>query len=450
MIEKYKTIDLKKLINYGLFLLAFFLPWQTRWIWHAGELKGDYFEYGTYSLYAIDILIIILLVLGAINYFGSRSKKAIDSGRASSHHAWGKMFWRLVAGLELMSFISVFFAPDKLLALFVYARFLLGIGLLWLIIEARPDKKRVLHYFISGTVFQALLGIWQFATQSSFASKILGIAPHNAQNLGVSVIEALGADGIGERWLRAYGGLDHPNILGGLLGCGLLFSSWLLMDRAAGKWERRLLNSALIVLTSGLLVTFSRSAWLGTACGLIFMLLLSVKRRVLYAQKIILESILIVCGIAFLITAIYPNLFVTRISATTRLEQKSLSERTDSIDIASGIIKDNWLFGTGIGNYTLAMYKFTKGSYLSYDYQPVHNVYMLCWAEIGVIGLAYFVFIFYALIKILIRNKKITVLTGIILAVMVTMLFDHYWWSLHFGIILFWWLIGTILSFTDD
>ena len=48
------------------------------------------------------------------------------------------------------------------------------------------------------------------------------MAVHKAEELGTSVVETVGADGLGERWLRAYGGLDHPNILGGILAVALL------------------------------------------------------------------------------------------------------------------------------------------------------------------------------------------------------------------------------------
>ena len=71
---------------------------------------------------------------------------------------------------------------------------------------------------MAGAFLQACLGIYQFFTQSSFACKWLGMASHNAQDLGVSVIETLS----GERWLRAYGGLDHPNIFGGFLCFSIL------------------------------------------------------------------------------------------------------------------------------------------------------------------------------------------------------------------------------------
>jgi len=50
-----------KITEYGLYLLAFLLPWQTRWIIKAGEM-----EYATYSLYGTDIILLAVLLLFAV------------------------------------------------------------------------------------------------------------------------------------------------------------------------------------------------------------------------------------------------------------------------------------------------------------------------------------------------------------------------------------------------
>jgi hypothetical protein len=82
---------------------------------------------------------------------------------------------------------------------------------------------------------------------------------------------------------------DHPNILGGCLAFGLvLLAAWYL-DRSSqesevraylnspdgSKEDTRLQASPVIVATfalgcAGLLLTFSRSAWLALICGLGF------------------------------------------------------------------------------------------------------------------------------------------------------------------------------------
>ncbi|MFH0924009.1 MAG: hypothetical protein V1825_04730 [Candidatus Falkowbacteria bacterium] len=60
-----KTIN--KTIEYGLYLLVFLLPIQTRWIIKLGES-----EYGTVSLYGTDILLIMLIALFAVLHFKTK------------------------------------------------------------------------------------------------------------------------------------------------------------------------------------------------------------------------------------------------------------------------------------------------------------------------------------------------------------------------------------------
>ena len=63
---------LKKTIEYIFYLFIFLLPWQTRWMWHLGELNKGHWEYGTMSLYGTDMILTVLLALGIIWYFKSQ------------------------------------------------------------------------------------------------------------------------------------------------------------------------------------------------------------------------------------------------------------------------------------------------------------------------------------------------------------------------------------------
>ena len=233
---------LNKTIEYGLYLLVFLLPLQTRWIIKAGELNGGPLEYGTYSLYATDILLIIILLLFFVREIASlpghrllamteeRLSRCNDRNPPNPPLEGGQIrfpgnnrkTWWFVGGLLLASAVSVFFAIDRLLALYKLGWLILGIGLFWLITGSNYNRLKLIYIMLAGVFLQAVLGSWQFLTQSSFANKWLGIALHNAADLGTSVIEAVGADGVGERWLRAYGGLDHPNIFGGAMAIGIL------------------------------------------------------------------------------------------------------------------------------------------------------------------------------------------------------------------------------------
>jgi len=54
---------IEKILEGGIYLWVFLLPWQTRLIVSPGTLNGDSWEYGTISLYGLDILLFILIIL---------------------------------------------------------------------------------------------------------------------------------------------------------------------------------------------------------------------------------------------------------------------------------------------------------------------------------------------------------------------------------------------------
>jgi len=432
---------LNKIIEYGLYLFVFLLPWQTRWIIKAGELNGGYFEPKTISLYGVDIVLLIILLLNCFIAISSLKAKSLKL----------TAIWWLIAGLDLFIFVSIFFAPNKLIALEHYLWFLLGVGLFWLITNAEYNKSKLLWSLVAGAILQAGLGIYQFLAQSTFASKWLGMAVHNPSNLGVSVIETLG----GERWLRAYGGLDHPNVLGGLLVIAVLlifnfqFSHLRLRASAEQAIFKQFNNLTIFyfLLFTSLFLSFSRSAWLGLIIGLATALGISLIKKDSPMRNQILKFSIIGVLVFAVLGNIYSDLLSPRLNLNTRLEQKSITERMESVDQAKSLIKNNLFFGVGIGNYTLALAEQNPGQ-PAWTYQPVHNTPLLILAEIGIFGFIFFVTMLCAMCYVLCRsilknkNSESTLNLTILVALVAMFQFDHFWWSLHFGILLFWFILG--------
>ena len=451
-------------------MLIFLLPIQTRWIIKAGELNGGYWEYGTISLYLTDILLLTLLVVFLFYYFKTKKLEIgnwkLENIREENHisiiHYPLSQIWWIIAGLELVIFISIFLADDRLVAVYAYIRFLLGVGLFWLIIRASLNRIKLIYFFLAGIFLQSMLGIYQFITQSSFASKWLGIALHNPADLGVSVVETLN----GTRWLRAYGGLDHPNVLGGLLVIGVLLTIGLIIQVRSdkdgkleiGNWkfgkkvykypisniQYPILLSIICCLLSALFFTFSRGAWVGLIVGLLALMVIYIFKKKLKAQKKLLQIILISSVVVFILSNIYSDLVLTRLSVDTRLEIKSNTERIESFQIARDLIKDNFFFGVGIGNYTNTAEKEIVSGQPAWFYQPVHNFFLLVLAEIGVVG---FMFMLWLIGYILVKSfkKEDYINFSLILAILTMMLVDHWYWSLHFGVFFFWFILALVI-----
>lgn len=465
MILKFIKIEyFNKIIEYGLYLVVFFISIQTRWIVKEGDINGGYSEYLTMSLYAIDILLIIIILL---NCYISIRRLAIFKN-VSFCKVIKQKYYLFILVFDLIIFISIFFASNKILAFHRYIVFLLGVGLFWLIVSAKYDKIKLIWFFLIGVFLQASFGIYQFLTQSTFVNKWLGMSSHDPSELGVSVVEAIGKSGIGERWLRSYGGMDHPNILGGLLVIGILFSIFLIINNQQKIQYSKYLYLLFVAFCSlffiTLFFTFSRLAWLSLFVSIFIMLIIVVIKKDWFKQKNILEIILVFSILSFFLFSQNENLVKVRLFGNNRLNDKSINERILYISEAKKIIKDNWLFGVGIGNYVneLANQNFKNSEKLifgkkikkldSWEYQPVHNLFFLVWAEIGIFGLlslliflGYFGWIsFVGAVK---KNNYICLPLFLVLVIMIML--DHWLWSLHFGVLFFWFVLGSIVIMQD-
>lgn len=423
---------IKKTIEYALYFLIFLLPWQTRLILSAGEINGGYFEYGTISLYAFDLF--LMFILCAVLFLKSKENKINLDKKLNAD-------WYILATLEFVVFVSVLFAPDFGLAFYGYLRFLLGLSLFWLISNSNFKRINFYYAFWISLVLQSVLGLWQFIAQKTFASKWLGLAKHSPIDLGVSVVETVG----GQRWLRVYGGQDHPNIFGAYLAVALiLLALTFLSKKVKSKLEFILLSLFTVLFSINLFLSFSRAAWLSLFLSLIFLFGNNILRKDYKIAKKVSVFIVLILIIFSSLSFYYKDLLLTRISQEGRLEQKSTDERIDSILVSREIIAKNFFVGTGINNYPLAVKKDLYPDKESWFYQPVHNLYLLVTAELGVLGGALFMFF---LLNLFFKNlffKNKNNYTSLIILIFFSGLFDHWWWSLHSGVILFWFLVAII------
>ncbi len=124
--------------------------------------------------------------------------------------------------------------------------------------------------------------------------------------------------------------------------------------------------------------------------------------------------------------------FSSRVSAASRLENVSLEERWTGLNIASKKIISQPFQATGLGNYVV----FLADQYpnlSAWQYQPVHNVWLLLSAEAGFWSAGLLALI--CLSIVLSDKKRLAVAMPFLAALFVLSLFDHWLISLPFGII---------------
>lgn len=417
----------RTLTEYLFYLFLFLLPWQTRYIVEQGYLNGGLWEYGTFSLYGTDILLLVIFIL-AIFYHSH-----IGSGKSRLT----AMFLPFLAFL-LIAFLSLYWASNQETAFYYWLR-LLGVAiLLFIILKININFRKAGASLVLAGLVQAELAIFQFFQQNVFSNKWLGMSAHSPDILGDQVVETLEG-----RYLRAYGSLPHPNILAGFLVlCLFLLIFFYLTNRQ--KYQKIFCCVALPILSAGLFFTFCRAAFIGFGVAWLFAFLF-----IFWKQKNsrvdFLKLTVFIAFVFSVLTIIYPSLIFSRVGEITRLEKKSIAERASFQKESLEIIKNNWPTGVGLGNYTQYTHDNTKEDLKSFSYQPVHNIYLLITSELGIFGFIIFILIIIGAFQKFNFKKIETIVAGVsVIAMLVAGFFDHYFFTLSFGLWLFWLPLGLL------
>ncbi len=453
---------LAKIIEYLFYLFIFLLPWQTRWIWHYFEIGGETSQYLSFSLYGTEIILFLILILALIYRYKNKDEETtLLNFKILDFYILFFLFFIVVA-------LTILWSQNLQVAFYYLTKLLTGFALLIFVINFKFSFKKIGWAIVLAGLGQAILGIYQFLTQKVFVCKWLGMAEQLPQILGVSVIEVNGL-----RLLRAYGAFTHPNILGGFLAICLIVLI-ILIFLAKSKKESVFLWFCLPIIVAGLFFTFSKSAFLALAFGLLFIIIFVFLSKDTKTKFNLSQIILVTFTVLAILAIIYQGPVLARIKGETRLEQKSFTERTLYFEQAKDLIKENWFKGIGLGNYTLAIYNQLPEKQPAWYYQPVHNVYILAVAELGILGFIIFILIIIEALRIIWQFKidyqlkllsvfqKFKIigifdfykrrfywflgLTAIFIMLLIIMAFDHYFWTQYFGIIFWWLMLGLWLK----
>ncbi|MEM4270556.1 MAG: O-antigen ligase family protein [Candidatus Pacearchaeota archaeon] len=377
---------------------------------------------------------------------------------------------------------SVIWAPYKTLAiyrLFIILGMFTFAGIISHYIKNSYIKARfVLVSLVLAGIFQSVVGISQFFLNRSVGFYFLGESILNPETSGVAkiIIENV-------KHIRAYGTFPHPNILAVFLVIPILIllyffiNSSLLRHRniqklISNETKRHsffisvLCFTILISLFSGFLLTFSRTAFISLFL-VIFTLFLA--KYWLSGKKIwlIINSLFLVFAILFIVSHLY--FFRTSILST-----QSFYERVFYKNVAYETISTHPLIGVGIGQFVF--HEYTKNqNFQGWQYQPVHNLYLLITSELGLVGLSIAILLMLTIIhnccinisnateknrnelvekcnknfertiydecysykKPIVWDLTISPYCSLLFIFLVASFFDHYFWDIRSGMIIF-------------
>lgn len=392
-----------KLSSNFFYLWLLVWPWSTKLILRPAET--NYLEI---AFYLSNLFLLIPIGGQLIKLFKNRK---LENENKKIQPLW----WWGVMVIFIISTLSIIWSLDQSLALFRWLSLVSALVVFVLVLKSPAlFRERALKFFLLGLIVPALLGIIQFSSQLAPANKYFGLAAHNPDDLGVSVIETNSG-----RFLRAYGSFDHPNILGGVMALAALLTLYLGAKEKNRKLKTFYLVAWLIFLT-GLFISFSRSAGLAFVFGFLGVMLTQIKIIWRQGKVFLLSGVILLLVFA----SAFSSLLLTRAGLTARLEAKSLTERSALVVQAKEVIKGQLLMGTGLGGYISALMR-AHPSFSSWDYQPVHNYWLLVMAELGFFGFLAFILLWLGALKKSLKAK----LWPFWVFLLVISFFDHWLFS---------------------
>ena len=397
--------------------------------------------------------------------------------------------------LAIFSFLSILWAKNPQIALFrsiklfEFVLLFFYIYKLFHVEQFTQNKliiKRVFQIIIGVSMIQSIIGICQFLIQHSIGLLWLkeSILSQNIPGVAKMIFNS-------HIYIRAYGLFPHPNILGGFLAFSILISILYLklfhveQFTSPTQYLKALIKNIqnfkivprgtiiliIVILVQGLalLLTFSKSAIIGLFIGLLYLyikivprgtILNTLKSRNFYKKAFLFFSIIV---LSFFI--LNPNKY--------SLFFKSLQERAFYLNVSRGTFLSHPLIGLGSGQFVINMENIKDIQ--SWQYQPVHNVFLLVLNDFGIFIFLLFSYFIYKLFHLStnvppqykcstwnilrgsrgtfyetsmeqssIRNIIFIYFKAIIIIFIFIMLFDHYLWDIQQGQIILWLLFGFI------
>ncbi len=396
------------LSNIFIFLFLIFLPTQLgkHFFFDFSYISGIRVDYLAPTLYVTDILVLLLIMLNIKTVITSFLQKKVLM-----------VFFLLL--------LTVLFAQNQLVSIYRYIKLFELAGVFFILRKNKPPIKILLSAFTIGGVFELSLAVAQFVSKHSLQGifYFFGERPLSLSMPGIAKASLQGIE-----ILRPYATFSHPNSLGGFYL--LLYFFVLTRQTINGSLIKPgtvwYLAKNLLLLVSTILVflSFSKIA-IGTYLFL----------NIIYLWKSPLRKHCTFCFVSRILVISIVSLLFFQAHADPLTVQK----RVILIENAVTLIKQHPVIGVGLGNYIAASGQFSA-KYLDLLNQPVHNVMLLLLSELGIVFVVILLIAFYKEIKSFIQKFPY-----IVVVILITGFFDHYWLTLQQNIFLLITVMGVIL-----
>lgn len=363
------TGDVKR---FFLAMLVFTLPIQLDiTIRHSGHLGGA----AGFIISLFDITLAVLYILWI-------SELVRNKGRINFFPRISLPFFFLI-GMATLSLAKASFPRLSLFEIVQMLKMYLGFLYIANNLKSKKEIHFVVVFLLLGLFLEGLLGLAQYKFDRPFVPSILG-GP-----------EKLGYIRLGEPLSRISGTWASYNDFAWYLTFILPISMSLLFSRVRGIYKL-MCGLTLVAGIGALICTLSRAGWSSFIVAALIVLLLNFSKAKgktgLNNFAISIIAILIIVSIIGTVNPQFLNIVNRRVFSD---DYNAAQSRIPQMQIASNIIRTNPFLGVGINNYTEVMqdYDTTDVKLTSITRHQVHNIFLQIAAEMGIIGLAIFIWL---------------------------------------------------------
>ena len=465
---------------YPITLVTFSQSWVNNPHYSLVTLYNN--QYQVINLYPSDISALATIILWLLTLLVAQL-----TGQQRERLTLGSATLTLpLAGLIALTALSATQAIFPTLSLEIALHLLLALGFVLALLNLRPPAWMITLPLALLLAIEGALALAQVAAQSTLFGAFLFHWKQEATagQSGASIVQLPG----GLRWLRAYGSIPQPNVLGGFLCLALPLVAGAFLHLPRKRRSAWALLGALALGGTALLLSFSRAAWLGILVGALWAGLLYWRRRTaekgipedapepyssapalassisqaslpvhtgwrsrlapagrLFSRRPVVLALVAAVLLIGLAIALRPAL-QSRLLLNEPLEHQSVSERVVLAEASAVLIMQHPWLGVGAGNMPLVELSYPATRAIG---APVHNLPLLIGAETGIFGLLLWLIPPLSLLWTTWRRRRTLppaalAASAALVALLVVAQLDHYLWSLPTGSLFYWLALALV------
>lgn len=402
-------------VNKNLFyLIVFLIPTQLAYhFWpNYSFVYGLRVDYLSVALYLTDILIFIYLVFVFIN-----NKKKIIFSKIN--------ILRLFIFI-LFVLLNIVYSKQKEISIFKWIKIFEFIIFSFAVSKDKfLVKSKIFKTFCYSLIFFGIIGLSQVVKDSTLGGIFYYLGERNFSSVtpGISLFNIFNFS-----LLKPYSTFSHPNSLAGYV---LLVYIFLLSWKTDNNKDKLLKYLTFTVTFCLFLFSYSKA----TLISLFIISLISILKK-----SISLEKIKLLTYLGIFISLLSP-IFSAILLKYRNIFPDNITERLLLSKTSGQMLVINPAFGVGLNNFITSIPSLNAFRFPFWLLQPVHNIFLLFTVETGLIGMGILFIYIYKYLTYLVNNGKRNFIY-IYLAVFITGLFDHYWFTLQQNMILIFLFLG--------